>query len=233
MTVVVACHYLKTAVVVADCRVSYGKGANCVDDNLLKLYPFSNVILGFAGPLKGANEVVGAVRENYRNYSKPKIASNLISDMERWIKHAYRDIDLADRKNLQFILAAVEPNREPRAVWRNKNGEEISKPEWASNRPEIKIISLKPPQSNSEKLITTRSGHGLCHIIGVGTEIRDKIARWAGETLNFSAQSPKQQARVLADGLMAILMKEKVETVGGLFQIGPYASFSRLGKPGP
>lgn len=115
MTVVVACHYLSTAVVVADCRVSYPRtGVDCVDDNLRKLYRFSDrVILGFAGPLKGANAVLETVRKNEGNYSKPKIASNLISDMERWIRHTYRNLDPEDRENLQFILAAVEPNREP------------------------------------------------------------------------------------------------------------------------
>jgi hypothetical protein len=57
MTVVIACWFLKTAAIFADCRVSdINKTTKSVDDNLQKIYQIDKrMILGFSGPYQALN----------------------------------------------------------------------------------------------------------------------------------------------------------------------------------
>jgi 20S proteasome alpha/beta subunit len=109
MTVVVACRFLKTATIFADCRVSYANSqAKDVDDNLQKIYQIGDkMVIGFSGPLSGAFQVMEVLRKNLKTYSKPPVASNLQRDVERWIRYEYQQIKEEERKNLSFILVLL------------------------------------------------------------------------------------------------------------------------------
>lgn len=216
MTVVIACRFLKSITVIADCRVSY-TGKSAVDDNLQKIYPVDErMVIGFSGPLAGAYQVLDAVKKNQQSYSKNPVAVNLMVDVERWIKHTYRLVRPADRKNLSFVLATVEPKRESRSRWRTQNGAEKSKPSWFPFVPELRATVLKPSQSEPTEL--KRSNSGICGIIGVQTEIQNAIQERVMNMYGFSFKQPKLQAQAILDALMLELKEKQIVSVGGLFQ---------------
>lgn len=217
MTVVIACRFLKSVSVIADCRVSDG-GRTEADDNLQKIYPLDNrMVVGFSGPLAGAYQVLDAIRRNRRAYSKRPVATNLLTDVERWIRHEYREIKQPkNRKGLSFILAAVEPRREARSRWRTSQGEEKPKPKWFPYVPELRVLALKPSQSKPNELV--KQERGMCKIIGVPVEIRNAIQDRIESMYSFAFRQPKLQARAIVDALMLTLMESQVNSVGGLFQ---------------
>jgi 20S proteasome alpha/beta subunit len=80
MTIVMAYRTWKSVAVIADCRVSYNPPYEDVDDYLQKLYQIgTRLVIGFAGPLQGAYQIMELVRANARSYSKPPVAENLLS----------------------------------------------------------------------------------------------------------------------------------------------------------
>ena len=217
MTVVVACRFLKTVAVIADCRVSYGDDA-VVDDNLQKIYQFDDrMVLGFAGPIKGANQVIESVRAYLETRSKYRAASNLVNDIERRIRHEYRQIKQSeDRKGLSFMLATVEPRREARSKWRSTEGKEIAKPKWFPYVPEFRVLALKPSQSTPDELV--KEEKGKCIALGIQERDRRAIQDTMERLYDFVFKQPMLQAIAVVDALMLILMERQVRTVGGLFQ---------------
>ena len=219
MSVVVACRFLKAISIFADCRVSYGK-ANPVDDNLQKLYQIDKrMVLGFAGPLSGAYQVMEIVRKNLRIYPRRPVAINLLTDMERWIRHQYREIQRSeDRKNLSFILATVEPRREALSKWRSSDRKEIPKPKWFPYVPELRVIALRPSKSRPEELVKEEKGKNICKIIGVQPEVRNAVQEQIEKLYGFAFKQPKLQAQAIVNTLMIMFMERNIRTVGGLFQ---------------
>jgi len=217
MTVVVAYRFLKNIAVFADCRVSF-ESKNPVYDNLQKIYPVDKrMVLGFSGPLLGAYKVIEAIGRNMRAYSKRPVASNLQRDVERWIRHEYREIEREDKKDLSFILATVEPHRETRSKWRTPEGREIPKPGWFPYIPELRMLALKPSKSKPDELIKYEKSP--CQIIGIqDPETQNAIRERLDRLFSFASKYPKLQARVVADALTIICMERQIITVGGLFQ---------------
>ena len=217
MTIVVASRFLKTVVIVADCRVSY-QGMKEVDDNLQKIYQIDKrMVLGFSGPLAGAYQVMEAIRRNLSKYSKRPIASNLRADVQRWIKHEYQAITQPkDRENLSFVLATVEPRREVRATWRTIEGKEIPKPKWFPFIPELYILTLKPAPGEPDKLTSVETG--IWHIIGASDEAQDAVRVTVEKLFDFASWQPNLQAQAIVNALMATLMEKQIVSVGGLFQ---------------
>jgi hypothetical protein len=216
MTIVIACRLLKSIIVIADCRVSYGIDAP-VDDCLQKIYQLDErIVLGFSGPLFGAHQIMEAIKRNMIIYQNRPVASNLMSDLERWIRHEYKMIKQSeDRKNLSFVIASVEPKREKRSKWRTQNGVEISKPSWFPYVPDLQLIKLIPSTSNPNELVKEECG--IC-IIGVQDEIQQAIQDRIMKLYGFNFMQPKMQALVIVNTLMYDLMKRDIISVGGLFQ---------------
>jgi hypothetical protein len=221
MTVVVACKLWKAVAVIADCRVSYLPPCEEVDDYLQKLYQIGNrLVMGFAGPLQGAYKVMELVQENARSYSKPATADNLQRDVERWVRHRYRELDEPDRKGLSFVLATVEPKREKQAKWFSSdsqgNVEPSSKPSWFPFVPEWKTIALRPSQSEPAELV--REERRFAKVIGVQEEDREAIEETLSESYRFAFKQPALQMQAILGFLKAKLMERQVKGVGGLFQ---------------
>ncbi len=221
MTVVIACRFVKHIAVFADCRVSY-EHTNSVDDNLQKIYQIGKrMVLGFSGPLQGAYRVMQAVRRNAGAYSKRPVASNLQTDVERWIRHEYREIEQPEhRKGLSFMLVTVEPRREARSTHKRRLSDgteiEIPKPKCFPSAPELSTLVLKPSQSRPGELV--KEGKGLFKIIGVQDEVRNAIQRTLEGSYGFAFKQPTLQAQAVVDWLMVTLMESGVIEVGGLFQ---------------
>ncbi len=211
MTVVVACRFLTSVMIFADCRVSYGEAISEVDDNLRKIYQIDErMVLSFAGPLEGAYQVIETVRKNVKNYSRPPVAVNLLNDVQRWIRYEYQSLPQKLRQDLSFILAAVEPTR-----MATSEG-----PEWIPSKPELWIVKL-PPFKNKDELVKPGGDRA---VIGIDEEpekraeiiesIQSSLNRWFG----FSFKQPDLQAVVIANVLMTKLMESDIKGVGGLFQ---------------
>jgi len=217
MTVVIACRFLNSIILIADCRVSYS-GQDTVDDNLQKLYPLDEkIVIGFSGPLVGAHQILEAVKRNRKAYQKRATAANLLSDVERWIRHEYRMIkEPKDRKDLSFILASDDPKREMRSIWHTQDGREISKPQWFPFVPELREIKLYPSTSKPENL--HKEEKGMCKIIGVNDDDQKAIEKRLMDLFGFEFKQPKLQALVIVNTLMYDLMERRIITVGGLFQ---------------
>ncbi len=217
MTVVIACRFLKSITVISDCRVSYS-GQDTVDDSLQKIYPLDKqIVIGFSGPLAGAYQILEAVKRNRNDYQKHPASANLLSDVERWIRHEYKMIKQPEeRKNLSFVLASVDPKREMRSKWYTQDGIESSKPTWFPFVPELRSIKLIPSISKPEELI--KEEKGMCKIIGVQDEIQKAIQDTLLDLFGFEFKQPKLQAQVIVNTLMYDLMERKVLSVGGLFQ---------------
>lgn len=195
MTVVVACWYLKTLVVVADCRVSY-TCVDTVDDNLQKLYQIGDrLVLGFAGPLAGAYRVLKRVRANMAQYSKRLVAVSLQTDVERWIRYEYERIsNPADRRDLSFLLASVELRREKRSRWRTPEGKEQPKPGWFPCLPEFRVLTLVPSQSRPDDLV--REEKAGFKVIGIRSkEERSAIRDIAFRHTNLAYRYPREGTR--------------------------------------
>lgn len=218
MTLVLACRFLKSTAVIADCRVSYD-GSQAVDDNLQKLYQIEGkVVLGFTGPLAGAARVMDRIRRNSARHKRRKSASKLLSDLERWIRWEYRRIENPmDRKNLSFLLASVEPGRRVRSTWRSQDGALRPTPSWYARVPEQRTLVLRPSTREPEKLVPERTG--MCKVLGVGQHARDQIEAQIRELYGFSFRHPGTQGVVVAQALMGLCMKMRIGTVGGLFQV--------------
>jgi hypothetical protein len=221
MTVVIACQLFPAIAVVADCRVSYPPPYEEVDDCLQKLYQIEDrLVMGFAGPLKGAYKIMALVRDNVQSYSKPPIADNLQRDAERWIRHKYREIDEPDRKGLSFILATVEPRREQPGNWflldEHGNLKPSSRPSWWPFLPEWKIIALRPSQSEPTKLV--REEGLFAKIIGVNDENRKIIEEVLVEIYQSASEQPALQMLRLLDILQSKVMARQIKRVGGLLQ---------------
>jgi hypothetical protein len=217
MTIVLACKFLKTIVMISDSRVSYGH-KDPVDDNLQKLYPLDErMVIGFSGPLAGAHQVLSSVARNRKNYSKPPIAANLLTDVDRWIRHEYRQIKPStNREGLSFIIATVEPKRERRSRWFTQQGEEKSKPNWFPFVPQLRSIALKPSKSNPKEL--TKYESEMCKIIGVQSNVQEHVNAVVEKLFGFSFNRPLLQAQAIVNTLMYVLMEQRVVSVGGLFQ---------------
>ena len=218
MTVVVACWFLKSVAVIADCRVSYVP-TGVVDDNLQKIYQIGErAVLGFSGPLPGAYQVVELVRRNMRGYSKRPVASNLRMDVERWIRYEYRKIRPPEnRKNLGFLLATVEPRRKARSRWVTPEGKERPEPRGFPWRPEFHMLVLKPSQSRPGELV--KEEKGLIKILGIRDEEHCSAIEGAVQSLyDMASRYPREGARMVANALQSVLMKRQVPWVGGLFQ---------------
>jgi len=218
---VIACKFWKTVAVIADCRVSYSPPYKEVDDYLQKLYQIGDrLVLGFAGPLQGAHKIVELVRDNAWSYSKPPIASNLQTDVERWIQHRYRELNEAERKNLSFILATVEPKREKRSRWLSSDGQgnikPSSKPSWFPYVPEWKTIALRPSRSRPTELV--REERQFAKIIGVQGDDRKAVEKTLMECYGFAFKQPTLQMQAILGFLKFQLMTRQVKRVGGLFQ---------------
>lgn len=221
MTVVIACKLWKVVAVIADCRVSYLPPYEEVDDCLQKLYQIGNrLVIGFAGPLQGAYEVMELVRENARSYSKPSTADNLQRDVERWVRHRYGELDESDRKGLSFIIATVEPKREKQAKWYSSDGqgniEPSSKPSWFPFVPEWKTIALRPSQSEPTELVSEE--RRFAKVIGVKEEDREAIKETLSKSYGFAFKQPALQMQAILGFLKAQLMERQIKRVGGLFQ---------------
>lgn len=221
MTLIVACRFWKAVAVIADCRVSYAPPYEEVDDCLQKLYQIDDrLVLGFAGPLEGAQKIMKLVRRNTQGYSKPPIADNLQRDVERWIRRRYRELPEPHRENLSFVLATVEPGREKRSRWFWSDGqgnvEPSSKPSWFPYVPEWKTIALKPIASKPGEL--RREEKQLAKIIGVSGKDRKTVERTISECYGFAFKWPDRQIQVVLGFLMSRLMTSQVATIGGLFQ---------------
>jgi hypothetical protein len=216
MTIVIAYNCLKTVTVIADCRVSYEPPYEQVDDCLQKLYQIHDrLILGFAGPLQGAYEVMRLVRENARNYSRRPIADNLQRDVERWIRHRYKELDAQDRKNLAFMIATIEPQREKRSKW-YRDGKEASKPQWFPYVPEWKIFALRPSGKRPSELI--KEERHLIKVIGVTGENRTAVKDIVQKFYGFASNQPRLQVQALMHFLKLELTRRQVKAVGGLLQ---------------
>ncbi len=223
MTIVIAYHSLTHIAVFADCRVSYDCTGAVADDNLQKIYQIGDkMILGFAGPLLGAHQVISAVRDNLKTYPKRgrPTAENLVRDVERWIRHEYQEIKQPKaRENLSFVLAAVEPSREARSKCFSSDGTEIPKPKWIPSGPELRTLALKPHQSKPDKLYEEEK-RGGCKIVGVQDNVVcNAIQRTLDENFSRLFKQPLWiQARVAVDRVMITLMKSGIRKVGGLLQ---------------
>ncbi len=217
MTIVIACKFWKTVAVIADCRVSYLPPHKEADDYLQKVYQIGNrLVLGFAGPLQGAYEVMELVRENARNYPRPPVAHNLQADVERWIRHKYRNLNEREREDLSFVVATVEPHREKRSKWFSSDGKEKSKPVWFPYVPEWKTLVLRPSQSRPGELVKEESP--FAKIIGVQGEIREAVEQVLMRHYGFTPNQPMLQMQAIMGFIKFELMWRQVETVGGLFQ---------------
>jgi hypothetical protein len=219
MTVVIAFRFLQHVAVFADCRVSYGDSSE-VDDNLQKLYQIDKrMVLGFSGPLEGAYQVIQAVKRNIRPEGRRLVASNLQMDVERWIRHEYQQIKQPDRKGLSFLIATVEPLRRERPTYKRGCPDgadiEISEPKWVPRAPELSVLVLKPSRSKPHKLVR-RQGRKFM-TIGVGREAREAIQRELERLYGFALKLRHVQAEVAVNSVMATLMKQQIDTVGGLF----------------
>jgi hypothetical protein len=217
MTLVLGCRFLKSTTVIADCRVSYD-GIQAVDDNLQKLYQIEEkVVLGFAGPLAGAAQVMDGIRQSRVRQERHKSASNLLSDLERKIRWEYRRIENPmDRRNLSFLLASVEPRRPTRSTWLSQSGTLKPTPAWYAKVPELRTLVLRPSRSEPKELITETVG--MCKILGIGADASDRIKGKLREFYGFSFREPGRQAVVVAQVLMAVCMEMQIHAVGGLFQ---------------
>lgn len=217
MTIVIANRLLNSIIIVADCRVSY-TGSNVVDDNLQKIYQLNKrMVLGFSGPLSGAYQVLDKIKSNISNYSKPPIADNLRIDVERWIRHEYREIENEqDRLNLSFVIATVEPRREVHSKFITSGGKEAPKPKWFPYMPDLCITTLKPSKAITGGLQKTNLG--MCHVIGVNKEAQKLARDTVVKLFGFEFGKPGLQAQAIVNSLMAVLMEKHILTVGGLFQ---------------
>jgi len=218
MTLILACRFLKTTAVIADCRVSY-EGNQAVDDNLQKLYQIDGkIVLGFSGPLCGAAQVIDRVRKNSSNYGRRRTADNLLRDIERWILAEYRQIENPiHRRNLSFVLASVEPGRPVRSTWRSQDGTATPTPSWYARVPELHTLTLRPSDRDPGRLVEDKAG--LCKVLGVGHQARDRIEAQIRELYGFSFREPGPQAVVVAQALMGLCMEMQIGTVGGLLQV--------------
>ncbi|MFW6126338.1 MAG: hypothetical protein ACOC58_04455 [Chloroflexota bacterium] len=221
MTAIVAWWTLKSVAVVADCRVTCPPERDKADDCLQKLYQIGDrFVIGFAGPLQGAYEVLDFVRENWEQYRDPPIADNLLRDVERWIRFKYRQLRQNERRGLSFILAAVEPRTEKQAKWvtRDANGNEraSSKPSWFPFIPECHITALKPAPSEPNELHKAQTG--LCRIIGSAEKHREAIEATVRHWYGFVHDQPHLQMQAVMGVLTAKLMPQRAERVGGLLQ---------------
>ena len=218
MTLVLACRFLKTVAVIADCRVSYD-GRPEVDDNLQKLYQIDRkIVLGFSGPLCGAAQVMGRIRENSARCKRPRSASELVDDLARWIRWEYRKIENPmHRRNLSFVLASVEPGRSVRSTWRSQDGTPKPTPSWYAHVPDLRTLALRPSDRDPERLVTDRAG--MCKVLGVGHEARNRIEAQIRDLYGFCFREPGPQAVVVAETVMALCMEMRIATVGGLFQV--------------
>lgn len=221
MTIIVACKFWKAVGVIADCRVSYLPKYSEVDDYLQKLYQIDNrLVMGFAGPLQGAYEVMKLVRKNLQSYPKPRIADNFRRDVQRWIQYRYRELDEPDRRDLSFIVSTVEPTREMKTRWLSSDERgkihPSSKPSWFPFIPEWKINVFIPSQSDPTKLVSQESR--FIRVIGVKKEDRLAIEGTITRHYGFSFKRPDLQMQVILDFLMNQVKERQIRTVGGLLQ---------------
>jgi hypothetical protein len=222
MTIVIAYRFLTHIAVFADCRVSY-ESTGAVDDNLQKIYQVGErMVLGFAGPVLGAHQVMSRIRENlsktYPRRRRP-VADNLMKDVERWIQHEYQEIRQPEaRENLSFILASLEPSREARSRCVSPDGTEIPKPKWIPSGPELRTLALKPHRSRPSELYTEEKAH--CKIIGIQDDtVRNAVQRRLDENFSSWYKQPLWiQARIAVDCVMITLMESGVSKTGGLLQ---------------
>jgi len=216
MTIVVAYKAWKAVAVIADCRVSYESPYEEVDDCLQKLYQIHDrLVMGFAGPLQGAYEVMRLVRENTRNYPRHPTAHNLQLDVERWVRYKYRGLNADERQNLGFLIATIEPRREKRSIW-YRNGKEVPKPGWFPRVPEWKTIALRPSEKKPGELIKEESG--FIKTIGIAGEDRQVVEQVVQKLYGFAFKQPELQMQAVMGTLKYELMRRRVRAVGGLFQ---------------
>lgn len=214
MTIVLAYPFLREIGIIADCRVSYPFPQE-PDDCLQKLYQIHNrLVIGFAGPLNGAFKVLEHVRINALKYPRRLSALKLQADVERWIRYAYKELNQADRLNLSFLLAAIEPRREKPSKWYH-DGVEIPKPRWFPYVPDSRIVALKPSNQNPSDLVKEEKG---MKIIGIAQESSAEIERQANRLFGFSLNQPQLRMQALMFYLKYHLTSRQFNTVGGLLQ---------------
>lgn len=219
MTVLIACNYLTSLIVVADSRVSYATDRTKeapVDDNLQKIYQIHDrMILGFCGSLEAAHRVIIGINRNLETYSKPPIAVNLLSDVERWVQHEYQSIKNPVARQLELMLVTVEPKREKKSKWQTQDGIQIEKPGWFPYVPEFQVVVLTP-SAKQDKLVRKRID--VCEIIGICGETRNILEEKLLKMASFDRKRPQNQAMVVAMTANVVLMEQGVDTIGGLFQ---------------
>lgn len=211
MTVVLTNHFLSGVAIIADCRVSYGTGFP-VHDGLQKLYPIGkHTVLGFSGPLAGACQVIEAIRK-HRSRQSERVAAAILLDVERWIRHAYRNIRSAgERKNLSFLLASVEPNK----VTRFAPG--IKAKFNLPDIPRCKTFALVPSPGDPSELVKQQRYN--VKVIGVKEDAVGPIRVALTDRFVNQFHSPRGE-EVIRGSLEAlrIARDNHPETVGGLFQ---------------
>lgn len=153
------------------------------------------------------------VRENAKAYSHRLTADNLQKDVVRWIKYRYRKLDAQHRKNLSFVIATIEPNREKRSKW-YRDGKEIPKPKWFPYVPEWSTLVLKPSRPGE----LTEEKRPFVKIIGVTGENRAAVKQIVEEHYGFAFEQPELQMQTIMSFLKLELMRRQIKTVGGLFQ---------------
>jgi hypothetical protein len=109
MTIALAIPSFTSVTVIADSRVAWS-GRTKKDDILQKIYPVNErTVLAFAGFLEGSASVMKAIVPNIKTYS----GSNLVRDIEGWIRAEYRSLPKRFQRDLSFLLINV-PEQEPK-----------------------------------------------------------------------------------------------------------------------
>lgn len=206
MTLVLGYHFLSGIVVVADCRASYADGN--VYDNLQKLYQVGDyTVLGFAGPLAGAAQVLEDIRRRRAEPSKRSTAVHA-DELERWIRGRYRRVAEKDRRNLSFLVASVAPWKARRFQLRTR----IALPDI----PDLSCFCLRPSRSRPGELV--RDQWNDIKILGVREELHREIRGTLLDTFPDCFLRPRGEAIFRGTRALMRALAERDPAVGGLMQ---------------
>lgn len=218
MTIVTALPFPPVLVFIADSRASWER-TGVHHDNLRKLYPlFDRAVIGFAGSIPLAYYVMKHVRDNERRYRRQISALSIRSDVERWVRYAYREayrtLEIPDNeKRASFIVGTVEPSRD---IVRER-------PEWVPFIPVLSTTRFVPRNSNPSELQAEKVE--VVKTIGLKRKVNLLITeifhRYNSYRISVSGRVSRDletQIWAFIEDLMIALRQRRVRTVGGLFQ---------------
>lgn len=236
MTIVIGLDYFDETVIISDTRVSWGTQLYLNSHGIEKTIPLimkdgKLVMISYAGPLRGALQVITALQNRTANYGRRLVLEEFKTNIQQWISEALVSIDPQFSKELSFLITGLENARLRHLV--DKNGKllrEFGLPEshiWAYRvTPSRKVILDKP---SKYKRMVTMIGSGKKKVERLEQHARDIMGAFRGN--QGADSSPIMRAYAATVLLSGMLEDDKRQDLALRMSVGGVYQFYRIAFP--